>query len=111
MSSKHDTAVRIEHLLQDILGYEPYDESNRERSEKEKKRAIIDNVYADFFDCADDISHLQKAITRAIGTVNILKNEKQQLIDIVNELKTLPFEQVAEYWLLIAKLLYILKKK
>lgn len=111
LSLKHGIAAEIEFYLEKILGYKTYDPSDPEKSTEEKKRASEDGINADFFDCENDISYLQKAITRAIKTLNVSEKEKQNLISLVKDLQTLPFVQVAEYWLLITRLLYIASNK
>lgn len=110
MSMQHAIAVSIEHRVENLLDYEPYNSSNPEASREEKIRAIEDNIGADFFDQTDNITYLQNATKRIIESLEISKDIKKSLVNTVQDMETVPFEKAAHYWELIIELLWLVKK-
>jgi hypothetical protein len=101
MSSKHINAITIEHDFSYILDY----------GIKDKALEIEEGISADFFDQYDNIDYLRKAVQRAINELKIDEPYRGRIFELMEKVKTIPFEKAAELWETIVILLKFIKVK
>lgn len=106
MGDKHGIAVSLEHQLLSIL---EYNWTNGRITEL--NRAYEKGIMAGAFDQQNNIENIRNAVKMAVNKVNLKKSDKQELLDLLDDVETIDFSTAAELWMVIVVLLRILKQK